>query len=456
MANLSAFLYSEVPTRDEDASLVWVDRETELANAIALSLDQLQHPAHQPLAVVGSARVGKSHLLRKLLLAIKTEFQLVITLDLARGSWDERRLILEVLTQFTSQLNQFLLEKNRLDILEPFNQIRRDYGELISGSAPKITIQRSNTLANSFRGLLSASAGGKLSGSASLSLDPKISLLNSLLAGLGLPLDLLSLGKASASVGGEASLTGTTTLEASANQSYLTGQTVEVARFDNDQLIDLILLAHTLVQAVFPEHRSLLVLDDFDLVHREKDSRLNPVVLLQALKKLAATPGLFILTTVRKDTFHKKDFYKLVDVGPFPTTQPMLEIYNNHVKHFFPEQADPFQGAFVEQTALRCSGRVGLFLQALRDAWQQAGGSVTIELDAWMAGIWRQLKADVPKLADLLRKATIQESGILSQADADTLYQTICWEWVLDDYSSTHSVRVHPLLQAYLRAHPID
>jgi len=167
---------------------------------------------------------------------------------------------------------------------------------------------------------------------------------------------------------------------------------------------------------------------------------------------LAAVPGLYVLTTVRDDTYrrHPKAFHLLALIQPFADDAHLTAIYQRHVDLYY-DGDDPFAGAFVDEAARRSGGRIGVFLGLVRDAFTLVPPArlADLELGAWVRGEWRQLAEAEPVLAGRLTEA-VRRGGLLGADSLDLLRPSSLMRWVLEDYTSDRAARIHPVLHSLL------
>lgn len=424
--NLVQYLRPEVPEHDEDIDAVWIDREIELQNAIGLVREALRHPPRQPLAIQGAARVGKSHLLRRVEREIAPEFASVVRARMTAAHTDIRTLLAQLLDQVLSQLEAAGFG----DAIRPVRHLRQRFGGLIDGRVASMDIATSDAITVSLKASLSASASAKLSTGAAG---------QAIATFLGLPLP-------------EATLTGTLSGEASGGATNTATTTIHYGPFHPGQITSMIALAHALASSA-TDHRTLLIVDDFDLLKRGEDQGLDPRPLLRALCELAATPGLFVLTTVRADTYeqNKKSLFRVVNLRAFDQPDHLTEIYRKHRELWYSESGDPFPPDFVPEVARRAEGRVGLFLELLRDVFEDAGGPVNSSLDHWLEKQWERVERDDPRRAELFVEAVRDHRArFYDREKIASIRESSTARWIFEDYSSGDAIGVNPLMASFL------
>ncbi len=424
------FLIPEPPREDEDVEGAWVDRERELQQALFQVDASLADPPRKPMAIVGSARVGKSHLMRRVELVCRSEFSLSIRTRITYNYRDIRALLVAILDQVIQRFQEVIAQSRSLkkaNVLAPVLDLRNRFSPLLMGEAQELVILEGDSVLNT----LSLTLGGK--GKAKVA-----SQVISLGTLLGLPV---------AEIEGELGIGG----QGERATGRSTQKSWKYASMDEERLTRMIGLVHRLVREKVPDWKTLLVVDDFDLLKRDGADGLDPQPLLRALGQLAEVDGLFLLTTVRQDTYklQQKDFFRLVELRPFQNPQFLSEIYKNHVRLWGPEKP-PFRDSFVTDAAVASHGRVGLFLEVLRDAFQHHGGEVPQELNEYLQGEWAWVKEQEPEKATLVEEAVRAKQGRIDPEVLKKLGNSVIRGWIFEDYSSHDTAQVNFILQQFL------
>lgn len=431
------FLYSEPPAVPEDSDALFVDRDAELTRAVQCIQHLKLRPPRRILGVVGYARVGKSHFLQRLVKQIGGSFDACVELRIAQGIPDAKTVLREILSNVYVKLHNLVLEKPLVDPeepspLEPIEEIMRVYSEAIEGRKMQLSSQVS----------FSENLSRRLGGSGKLTVK-----LPSLMR-------LLQLFDGSAELGGQ--------LEQGSQRTETRqfGSNVEVSPFSEAQLCEVIGLAHEQIRAAhalrYPEQMpfsTLLVIDDFDLLSRRDDGTLDPRPLLASLHDLARFKGLFVLTTVRHDTYvnYEKNFFEIASISPFEKNY-LSQIYERQVAHFN-AGISPFTRDFIEEAAIGCDGRVGIFLQILRLAhlrWP-ADEQSQLSFDSFMRRRWENFKQQLPWAVSIIEQAVLTGGGLLDVDSSRKLMGTAAMEVLFADYSAESTLTVEPALQSYLR-----
>jgi len=421
--NTARLFLSEPPEHLAQLDALLVDREDEMAVARQQVESVLAEQVGRPLAFVGLARVGKSHLLRKLAAEVSDRFDAVADVRISTGLSDGREVHREMLQQaysavFSAASRRGVVDSDGRWPLASLDEIFATYQEAVDGIATEVEAE----LAHETTARLKSSLG----------LTPGLPVVASLLAGgsIGLSRDREDETRTSSQ------------------------RRVLVRPLGEAALAELTGMAHALVHLAHPGWRTLLVVDDFDLLRRADDGGFEPDRLLQSLAMLAGIPGLFVLTTVRDDTYrrHGKAFQLLALVKPFADDAVLTAVYRRHVDLYY-EGEDPFAGAFVAEAAARSEGRIGVFLDLLREAFSLVppAGRATLELRTWVSGEWEELERFEPQLARHVVRAALGAGGIIDRNALAELRASSLMRWVLEDYTSDLAARVHPVLLSVLR-----
>ncbi|MCP4662768.1 MAG: hypothetical protein GY856_45830, partial [bacterium] len=238
--NVARFLLPDPPREQWHLSRLFVDRERELAQAVEQIAAVRKDDLGRPMAVVGQARVGKSHLLHQIVSQVRKRFDVTVAIHVSAGLSSSLAILREVLRQTYTALHNAALEKALgppagPEVLALLGRILAEYSEAVHGSAVELELQRVESVTRSLK--KSAGLTAKLPG-----------IVNHL---------------------GEATLTAQLGLEETFLEGETRGRTVRVSRFDESHLTELIGMAHVLVREQAPDWRTLFVLDDFDLLKRD-------------------------------------------------------------------------------------------------------------------------------------------------------------------------------------------
>lgn len=424
MKNVAKFLRPEPPDPDDGSLLVdlFVDRDEEVEGAIAQVDAILQGGIRQPLGVVGPARAGKSHLMLRIAREITSRFDATVRVQIATGLTDSKDVLREVSRQFRVSIGNAVLAKGvgppEQFLLDPVDRYTRLLQPAIQGEASALEIKRAEEVSHSVKRSLGAVATG--------------SGLVSLLTGFEL----------------QAAWEGEETRSASREQ------TVTIPRFDEPQLSALIAWTHAIVREAEPAWKTLLVVDDFDLLKRDDTGAFDPDPLMQALANLAREDGLFVLTTVREDTYyrHEKTFHRICLAKPFAEAHLLEEIYDRHVR-LLCDGDDPFPRTFVREVAERCEGRAGVFLRFLSETHSRvpSGQRATLTVESLQHEWWSDAETADPELTSLLLRAARSAGGELRGADATRVRNSSVRRFLLEDTTTENVLRVDPLTLSFLR-----
>lgn len=418
-SRVSLFLKPEPPEEENLLVDLFVDRESEMWQAIQEIQSVIHGGPRQILAVVGQARVGKSHLMKRVLLEVRRKVDAVVQIPISPGVPGGRVVLQKMLEQVHAGFHDLWLQRHPKDPapLEPLDRIMSTFASAVSGAAQEVTVTEARTA------LKSITSQGKLL--------VKIGGLLSFLGGVD--------------VG----------LESHRKSEDTTGKTrsIKVSAFSERTLSDLIILAHALMRSVRPDWTTLLVIDDFDLLSRNEDGFFDPLPLMQNLSYLAQEKGLLILTTVRHDTYDKNDksFHALAFADSFKTDEPLLEIYDRHVRSFY-EGNDPFRGGFARDAASRSEGRIGIFLRDMRGAFDRYRPRLSeLSPEEIYREEWEKRRKGKEVEAGILIKAVRDQGGYLYAEDIRALRPTGLWWFVVEDYSSENLQRINPIALSYFR-----
>ncbi len=153
MKNSARFLLPEPPERAEHIEALLCDREDEMAIARAQFDSARAEQVDRPLAFVGLARVGKSHLLRKLRADVGDQFDAVVDLRISTGLSDGRAVHREMLQQTYAAIHNAALERGLAEVdggspLETLESILAAYEEAVDGAASSIDLTRAQEVAS--------------------------------------------------------------------------------------------------------------------------------------------------------------------------------------------------------------------------------------------------------------------------------------------------------------------
>ncbi len=422
--NVARFLLPDPPREPWHLSRLFVNRERELARALEQLAAVRKDDLGRPMAIVGQARVGKSHLLQQIVRRVRRKFDATVTIHVSTGLSSSLDILRETLRQTYTALYNAALEKGLgspggPEVLALLGRILAEYSEAVHGSATELELQRVESVTRSLK--RSSGLSAKLPG-----------IVNHL---------------------GEATLTAQLGREETLTRGETRSRRVRVGRFEESHLTELIGMAHVLIREHAPAWRTLFVLDDFDLLKRDAEGSFAPEALIQALAVLAEIPGFHALTTVRQDTYYRypKAFHRVTNVAPFVDEGPLVEIYDRHVK-LYQGGKSPFKESLVRDAARLARGRPGVFLNHLREAFMNAETDLAqLELADWIEARWEGDRRAEPELAELVTEAALREDGILASQELPRLRQSILMRWVLEDYTSESAARVDPVLLEILR-----
>lgn len=156
MKNSSRVFLSEPPENLSHLDALLIDRVDELAVARDQMASILSEPICRPLAFAGLARVGKSHLLRKLAAEITQEFDVVVDLRISTGLSDGRAVHREMLMQTHSAISNAAGERGVAGAqgggpLEPLDLIMAAYQEAIEGTATELDVSQLEEVASTLK-----------------------------------------------------------------------------------------------------------------------------------------------------------------------------------------------------------------------------------------------------------------------------------------------------------------
>ena len=452
--NITWFLRGEVPVIGSAVEDLWVDREEDVAWARTCLWGALEHPCGQPMVIAGYARVGKSHLMHLLLRELDQQQTIFGTQNVpkvhlahmvpSRPSNSPRLLLVNALRSTLAAMQKALhreaVAPDRLNDLQVWMERFRP---LIDD--PKATMELSQQEADQFRNKLST--GGKLGGSLSISVHAEGK------AGGGAASTMLGLPEGKAGSG----LSGTGTAELSHSSEKEDGKSTQQAQkivrtaFDETGITNLIREIHRTVRAIRPDWRTVLAFDDFDLLYRKEDRSFDPQPMLHALADLAEEPGLFVLATIRSDTLEENNrlLYKLRDLNTFEDPETLVQIYERQLHYWAPGAGEVLPLGLVRDVAKRCDGRVGIFLEFLRDVFQENGKFLLSE--DYMSKVWARIGREVPEKAAILRTGALTEFQQLQGVEAEAVRLGKVYRWVYEDYTSNDRVTIHPVLASLLK-----
>lgn len=448
--NLVRFLSPQPPPKPELSEVLFVDREDELQSAIEKVEMALQDAPCRMMSVVGLARVGKSHFLDRLVRRVSSNFNVTTEINIAGGG-DHLPILRQILRDFFARLQQFVIEEGvgaeaGESVLAPIEEQLREFRPAIDGNSMKKMISRSRSQSNIIQKL----------GSAKLSAN-----LKNFFARLS-PIDVA------------AEVAGSVSKSDQLSETETSGGEYSVAPFGATDLCDLIRATHELVFQAYneqstklgsgaasvqgdrPGFAALIVLDDFDMLARRPDGSLNPQPLLESLHALAQQEGLYVLSTVREDSYlrHKEIIYPVTFIAPFAEDALLLAIFQKH-KEQFNENEDPFSDGFVVEVAKRSQGRIGVFIRFLYDVYSRTPNKTQLakmSFAEYLKQKWSDIMKQVPQVAALMNKAAMDDGGQILAPDIVKLRQSsVALQFLVEDYSSEDNMMVDPVLASYLR-----
>lgn len=423
--NVSLFLKPVPPRADELVRALFVNRLSELEQACEEVAAVLEEGPAQVLAIVGPARVGKSHLLRRVVQEVAGTFDACVSVRVAPGVTDERDVLRRLLQQLRAGLQEAWASREDVppedeDPLLPLDRLLAVYAEAVNGTAAEIEVAEGEVVSRQVK------RTGKLRGSFS-------SHLGAVLGKVGLRAEVAQ--------------------ESGEGEQASGTRTVRIAPFDGDALSDLVVLAHALIRQRLPEWKTLLVFDDFDLLKRNREGFYDPGPLLQQIYRLAQAEGVYVLTTVREDTYeqNEKSFHRIAWVAPFEDEAHLRAVYDRHVAQFYGGE-DPFRGGWVDEAARRCRGRIGVFLQTLRDAFDKVRPRLSeLQLESWLEEEWDSRATKAPEAAERFLRAVVSGGGRVDKDQAPLLRTSPLFWFLVEDYSSEDQYEVDPIALSYFR-----
>ena len=359
------------------------------------------------MAVVGEARVGKSHFMLKLLHDHRDLFDVATTVRVLRGKSRERDVMAAALAQHLAALDRYTLEHG-LTALRPIDELVGKLAEAINGSAATIKFAEGNSWDRT-RETTAALKGPTFRGISSE----------------------LSFGH-------------------SVTQGSTASREVEVPAMSTLDLAELVMYAHQLVRQVVPSFNAVIVLDDFDLIHRGVDGSYDPEILLEALTSMTQEPGLHVMTTVRPDTAaaHRGAFHEIAEVGQL-TDADLRSIYDVRIARYN-DGNDVLAGALAS-VVRAAAGRVGVFLENLESFHFDTGRPVGLDYREWLKGEWRKLQARHPQLSGFVVAAVRSSEGRVGANELQQLRGTTMMRCMLDDYTTIDAARVRPEYESIIR-----
>lgn len=415
--NLIAFLDSEPPQDSKRLRELFVAREAALERTIErLKAVRYQDPK-RVLAITGLARVGKSHLLNRAILDIRRSFKAMVTMRITPGHGGGRSVLREMLSQVTAQLHKITLEKgiatgDQQSVLEPLLETIRIFSEAISGHATEIQVQEITTTAHNLKRQIGSSF--------------KTSALIALFGGPEIGLSMRR--------------------ETGDQESRTETRQVKVNAFEEEALCELIGLGHDLIRSVEPRWQTLLIIDDFDILHRSETGSFDPVPLMQQLYNLAQVEGLHVVTTVREDTYHQfqKVFYRITQVKAFERDDHLIEAYRRRVEQYHRASEPHWGEELVADVAQRTEGRIGVFFEWLKELYDDGA----LDLKEWFIDQWAAALNAEAEAASIIAEAAL--AGNLTAEQAAAIRKTALQRFTLEDYSSFDNMRVDPVIRSLL------
>jgi hypothetical protein len=419
-------LFDDNPPSDDPKLIenLFVDREYERQDAIEMlrsCVIELGDRPHKPMTISGNARLGKSHLLWYLvgLPEISELFDVVVRVPLQPGPQDVRNAMATITMSTIAALDSYALVHGIVDANGEGStkwviDLTSSLEPLITGDAESLTIKTGETWARTVTGKLGAQLPGFLKSLVPLS----------------------------------ANLEGVSTKGGSQDQTRV------LRPLSIESLSELARLTH-LRASPHKKIRTLIVLDDFDLMHRDASGAYDPAPLLSGITTLCEEPGLHVLTTIRQDTYQErqKALTLLCEVREFASDAPLIELFERHIQQFN-DGSDTLSGA-VAEIARQSSGRVGVFLRTLRDLHiykRRAGVTTDADLYAeWKKNEWTRAANLDPARAAIVQRAVSATGGQLDAGELDQLRGSELFRFVLEDFTSRDSASVNPLWLSHLR-----
>jgi hypothetical protein len=404
-----------------------------------------------PMVVAGLARVGKSHLMTRLIHDLQSEpppgstqpkIHVARRLQLHPGT--PREILVDALHE-TLKLTEEALElhgSSRSAMAEIRDHIRQ-FSRLIDNPGSTISVTEQDL--QQLRKKTSTDSRIDGTGTAGLHLTAK--------GGGGELAEIFGLPAGALGFQGTASLSGgaregkedeTTTSSTKAN-------TVHMPPIEERQLIALIQRIHRVARQAVPGWTTLLAFDDFDLLYRAENRSFDPKPLLRAMSDLARDDGLFVLATVRSDTLaeNRRALCPLTELDPFPNSDILLQIYQRQVSVYWNRGVRPLKDSLVEDVAKRCDGRVGIFLDFLRDVLDTNPTYAAAE--DYLQKKWSDLKRVAADRTNLIQLTIKNENYLIGGEDAARLRVGISHPWVYEDYTTSDQVTIHPVLASLLK-----
>lgn len=430
-------LFDDNPPSD-DAQLVnslFVDRDFERGEALAMmrsAVAELGGVAHKPLAISGNARLGKSHLLWHLVTQpeVIDMFDLVVRVPLRPGPQDVRNAMAMITMSIVTALDNYALHHGLIDGFGNSStawaaELCASLEPIITGEVESITVSKDESWTRTI--------GSKLG------------------------TDLPSFLKAVVPMSAERERTN--------SQTRSQAQSVVLRPLSIESLSELARVAHHRASGITSgladkPLKMLVVLDDFDLMHRDASGAYDPGPLLKGIALLCDEPGLHVLTTVRQDTYVEQDkvFTLLCEVREFDNDAILIELFERHIQHFN-DGSDVLRGA-VEQIARQSNGRVGVFLKTLRELHiVRRRSNLLSDADLfadWKQTEWTRAKALDPIRAGIVERAIASRGGRLDSGELDQLRGSELFRFVLEDFTSHDSASVNPLWMNHLREREIN
>jgi hypothetical protein len=405
----------------EDRHLIddlFVDREFELQQAREMLTSVVEHQSaesHRPMVISGYARMGKSHLLWKLVNdpRVVDQFDLIVPVKLVPGTQDIRNAMATICVNVVTELDRFALtnglgSNGRVPTASVMELLGR-LSPVVQGDAQSLVIS-----AGEVRTITESLSTG-------ISISPKL---------LGF------------SVGSEA---GTST-------QHSTEDAVTFGPLPMETLASLVRVAHENVNDVQPV-RLLIVLDDFDLIHRDGLGNFDPEPLLKSIATLCESPNLHVLSTIRADTHaaFERILCRLTEIREFDDDRWLLEIYRRHVNAF--NDGEQVLSNAVREVARMASGRPGVFLsqlKALHFAKRRPNDSDLEHLSAYMTREWERFRGLESDAARQIEEAVRRHGGELPASQLPALRSSEAFRFLVEDFTYRPAATVVPTWRAFL------
>ena len=449
--SLTWFLSRDVPHDNRKAVKdLWEDRDWEYGQAKMFLQDALQDSPGRPMVVAGLARVGKSHLMTRLIHDLQNPPESTVhpTIHVAHRlrlyPGTPRKILVDALHDTLIQTEKALESygASRTELSEIRAYIRR-FSQLFN--SPGSTASISGHELRQLREKTSSEA--RIDGTATAGMGLSVK------GGGGEITEIFGLPAASIGFQGSAALSGGLREgdEEETTKAATQVDTFHIPPIEEEHLIALIHQVHRQARRVVPGWTTVLAFDDFDLLYRAENKNFDPKPLLRAMSDLAKDPGLFVLATVRKDTLdeNQSSLYELTTLEPFTDPEILLRIYRNHVRFYWNRGEPPLQESLVLDVAARCEGRIGIFLDFLRAVLKTNPSFSSAE--HYLQRNWASLQLAASERAILIKSTLDRGETTIKGEEASQLLVGVSNPWVYEDYTSNDRVTIHPVLASLLR-----